>query len=361
MLWNKQTKQNLAILLMTATVLGVTVAAWAKKPDRPDPTPSDPVITYSLGELRVMDADGGNNERIFRGYASSPRWSPDGQEFAYFGEVRKVGRGIYTNNLDGSNRQLLVKTGGAALPYWSFGDVIIDEQNHGEKIVFSYPTDAQFIDPWVESRSEANNDIFIMNTDGSGLRHLIETPDIIGTPDLHERDIAWSPDGQWLAVIVYTGVYPVDQLYMYELGLDSDEEITVVSITNIHKEAAKAGVILPTDLIGPIDWSNNGEMLALTARINGAYTPSELILVDTVTYEKTQVIEESKVVPGFSGVIVVIGPSFSPDDSKLVFGVRSDGRDVRGIYSINIDGTGLTKLAKTSSSPGNPDWWVGSN
>ena len=344
MLWNKQTKQNLAILSIAATVLGVTLAAWAKKPVKPDPTPPDPVIAYSNGgDLRVMDADGGNNELAFRGYADHPRWSPDGLKFAYLGEVRKVGRGIYTTSLDGSNREFLVEA--SAQPFWSFGNVL----DQGEKIVFSYPTDAQFVYYWDDIRSEANNDIFIMNPDGSGLRVLVETP------DLDERETAWSPDGQRLAVTAYTGVYPVDQLYIYDLGLDSNGEITVVSITNIHEENEE----LPTDLIGPIDWSNNGDKLALTARINGMYTPSELILVDIATYQKTQVIEESMVVPGFSGVILLNGPSFSPDDSKLVFGVRSDGRDVRGIYSINIDGTGLTKLAKTSSSPGNPDWWVG--
>ena len=343
MLTSNKTKLNTFILLIVATVLGVTVTAWAKKPVRPEPNPPNPVIAYSNGgDLRVMDADGGNNELAFRGYADHPRWSPDGLKFAYLGEVRKVGRGIYTTSLDGSNREFLVEA--SAQPFWSFGNVL----DQGEKIVFSYTTDAQFVYYWDDIRSEANNDIFIMNPDGSGLRVLVETP------DLDERETAWSPDGQRLAVLVYTGVYPVDQLYIYELGLVSDE-ITVVSITNIHEENEE----LPTDLIGPIDWSNNGDKLALTARINGMYTPSELILVDIATYQKTQVIEESMVVPGFSGVILLNGPSFSPDDSKLVFGVRSDGRDVRGIYSINIDGTGLTKLAKTSSSPGNPDWWVG--
>ncbi len=346
MLMSNKTTHSLAILLIAATVLGVTLAAWAKKPGRPDPTPPDPVIAYSDGgNLRVMDADGGNNELVLRnaGFSVSlkPRWSPDGEQFTYFGHDRDLGRGIFTHSLDGSNRELLVVA--QAAPYWSFGDVL----GQGEKIVFSYPTDAQFIDYMADLGHDRVYDIFIMNPDGSGRRHLIKT-------DLDERQIAWSPDGQWLAVIVLH-VYPVDQLYIYELGLTSGK-ITVVNKTNIHEEAADAGVTLPTDLTG-IDWANNGDKLALSSRVNGMGTPSELFLVDLTTYEKTQVITDSDFASGF-----IQGASFSPDDSKLAFSLRGADRKTEGTYSVNIDGrdTVITKLAKANTAP-SPDWWVGSD
>ena len=42
-MWNKQTKRNVVVLLtaMMVVALGLTVAAWAKKPVKPPPDPGD--------------------------------------------------------------------------------------------------------------------------------------------------------------------------------------------------------------------------------------------------------------------------------------------------------------------------------
>ena len=56
MLWNKQTKQNLAILSIAATVLGITVAAWAKKPVKTPPDHTAPAAIIDLA-VAVDDFD----------------------------------------------------------------------------------------------------------------------------------------------------------------------------------------------------------------------------------------------------------------------------------------------------------------
>jgi hypothetical protein len=65
MFWNKQTKRNLAILLMATVVVGLTMTAWAKKPDKPPKPPGgggDPVDTgtiyYGSDGLWSMNPDG---------------------------------------------------------------------------------------------------------------------------------------------------------------------------------------------------------------------------------------------------------------------------------------------------------------
>ena len=99
-------------------------------------------------------------------------------------------------------------------------------------------------------------------------------------------------------------------------------------------------------------------MLALSAIDNSPDAPRALFLVDLTTYQTTQVITDSSF--STSGFVLIMGVSFSPDDSKLTFGLRSNDQQINGIYSVNIDGTGLTKLAKKVKSTNAPDWWVGS-
>ncbi len=75
--------------------------AHCKKPDhgdcnsggggggKPPKGPANPVIAFTaggLGEIRVMDADGGNQKSVVSGGGiRQPSWSPDGRFLAYFG------------------------------------------------------------------------------------------------------------------------------------------------------------------------------------------------------------------------------------------------------------------------------------
>ena len=51
-----------------------------------------------------------------------------------------------------------------------------------------------------------------------------------------------------------------------------------------------------------------------------------------------------------------LNPDWSPDARRLVFTHRPSRRDAQGIYLINLDGTGLCKLAELRGSSNNPVW-----
>ena len=56
---------------------------------KPPREPANPVIAFTvggLGEIKVMDADGGNQKSVVSGGGiRQPSWSPDGRFLAYFG------------------------------------------------------------------------------------------------------------------------------------------------------------------------------------------------------------------------------------------------------------------------------------
>jgi Tol biopolymer transport system component len=330
-------------VVLAAGWLCASTAFAAKPPPTPLPNPA---ITYSAGsELHVMDADGRNNLLLnkFAGAdpGFSPKWSADHSQIVFPGQpLMKSPRGIYKVDADGTDYQLLVIAWVNA--HWSPGNVL----NQGEKIVFPYPADASFINSVADLSSEALYDLFVMNPDGSGLTRLSDTP------DLYESFIAWSPDGTRLAVIVRIGfgpTAPVCNLYIYDLGV-VDGKLKATPMRNIHEEALLKGINLPVSLY-EIDWANDSDVLAIHSRPDVLGTPNdEIFLLDLNTLEKRTVITSAQL-PGGS----LTSPRFSPDGSKLVFTRRSDKSTLGGIFSINIDGTGLKKLATATMTLG-VDW-----
>ncbi|MHC4500501.1 MAG: TolB family protein [Planctomycetota bacterium] len=81
MLWNKQTKRSLAILLMITVVVGLTMTAWAKKPDNPgggkpgggggDPVDTGTIYYAHESSLWSMNPDGSGKTLLPVGGAAS--------------------------------------------------------------------------------------------------------------------------------------------------------------------------------------------------------------------------------------------------------------------------------------------------
>ncbi len=124
-------------------------------------------------QVLMMNADGGGQAVVVAdGFAA--KWAPDGTRIIY--SSGKTGNHeLYTSNPDGTEEQQLTHTDAdESYPSWS---------PDGTQIVFTSSTGK-----WNSVESEATYEIFVMNTDGTGLQQLTEN----NFPDSTPR---WSPDG----------------------------------------------------------------------------------------------------------------------------------------------------------------------
>lgn len=109
---------------------------------------------------------------IVNGFADGPRWSPDGSKLVYVMSENSGGWITYiANTSDPSRGQVPNIPVNATDPDWS---------PDGRQIVF-----ANYVDP-----SDQLRDLYVINTDGTGVIQLTNTPGI------NEDEPIWSPDGQ---------------------------------------------------------------------------------------------------------------------------------------------------------------------
>jgi Tol biopolymer transport system component len=105
-----------------------------------------------VSQIRVINVDGSNMEKISRKNDSSPAFSPDGEKIV-FESSRDGNYEIYVMNADGTNQQRLTNN--------SFVDFSPSWSPDGKKIVFT-------------SDRDGNRKIYVMNADGSNIRKLTE-------------------------------------------------------------------------------------------------------------------------------------------------------------------------------------------
>jgi Tol biopolymer transport system component len=129
-------------------------------------------------DIFVMNPDGSEPTNLTKhaGIDEYPTWSPDGTKLA-FSSNRDGHPAIYTMNTDGSELVQLTSNGDDNLPAWS---------PDGKRIVF-------------HAQREGNDqlhELYIMRSDGTGLRRLTTTLGI--SP-------AWSPDGTFIVFAAEDG------------------------------------------------------------------------------------------------------------------------------------------------------------
>ena len=128
-------------------------------------------------DLWLMNADGSEQHLVVTdGFAG--KWSPDGMRLIY--THNKTGNyEIYTSNIDGTDERRLTDTSAdESYPSWS---------PDGTQIAFSVSTGE-----WNAPESANTFEIFVMNSDGTGMRQLTDNT----ATDVYSR---WSPDGSLLA------------------------------------------------------------------------------------------------------------------------------------------------------------------
>jgi TolB protein len=140
-------------------------------------------------EVYVMNADGSGQRTLATNPSSQEwagSWSPDGRTI-YFSTDRDGNWEIYAMDADGSNPRNLTRSprNDAGLP----GLAGMSLSPDGHRIAFASTRD---------TRDQDNPDLYVMNTDGSGVRRLTRWPGAEGVG-------SWSPDGRKLVF----GRYPV--------------------------------------------------------------------------------------------------------------------------------------------------------
>jgi Tol biopolymer transport system component len=131
-----------------------------------------------VGWVEIWSAaiDGSDDRRIGTGY--SARISPDGRRVAYV-------RSRSADGVSGSTWLMSTRTGKPTRQLWPGPAWSIDWSPDGRHIVFTANPRASD-DPF---------DVYVIRSNGTGLRRLTSTP---GT---FETEAVWSPDGQLLAAV----------------------------------------------------------------------------------------------------------------------------------------------------------------
>ena len=166
------------------------------------------------------------------------------------------------------------------------------------------------------SRRDNNNDIYVMNADGSAPTRLTTNPATDWAP-------AWSPDGS--------------RITFYSTR-DGNQEIYVMN-------ADGTGQINLTNNAGNdyfASWSPDGAKITFTSNRDGN---QEIYTMN----------------PDGSGLTRITNnaandtlPNWSPDGNKIAFTTNRDGNNE--IYTMNPDGSGVIRLTTTTTSDGFPSW-----
>ena len=153
------------------------------------------VFRETTFDVFVINEDGSGVTNLTPGTPdwddSEPEWSPDGTKIVFSSDRTGAGD-LYTMAPDGSD--LVKLTDGVA-------DTGARWSPDGQQIVFT-----RFLDP---AAGGSDFELFLINSDGTGLTQLTDNPAFRTT------DADWSPDGQWMVIaselMTQNGIY---DLYM---------------------------------------------------------------------------------------------------------------------------------------------------
>jgi TolB protein len=236
-------------------------------------------------QIWLMDLDGSNKKELTHSEIDkrSPDLSGDGQRIAY---VTNDGK-LWVMDSDGKNNAQIPLNISASEPKWCF---------QGKKIVFTSYRGLSFLD---------DSDIWMINSDGSGLKKIIRRPSIQFLPDV-------SKDGKDL---VFVDVLELAGHEIFRLNLETND-YTQLTENRFHDT-------------GPVLTSDAG-MIVYSSDCDGSY---DIWIMDKFGQNKKNLTNR----PAFDSSPVVA------KDGKTIF-FLSDSSGNMQIWSIDIDGTSLKQI-----------------
>lgn len=218
---------------------------------------------------------------------------------------------VFNTDRDGNNEIYVMNSDGSSqTPIISDAAEDIDPavSPDGSQIAFS-------------SDRDGNLEIYKVNADGSNLTQLTFTTTI------SNFGVAWSPDGSQIAFVRFTGAQNFE---IFTMNADGSGE------TNITNNAA--------DDLDP-DWSPDGSQIAFSSDRDADGDP-EVFVMNSDGSGVTQLT--------FNTIEVDRAPAWSPDGSQIAF--QSNRLQSDNIFIMNADGSSQTQLTTSFSGDTVPDW-----
>jgi len=173
------------------------------------------------------------------------------------------------------------------------------------------------------SNRDGNYEIYVMNADGSGQTNLTNNPG-------QDYTSSWSPDGTKIAFTSTRDGNP--EIYVMNADGTSQTRLT-------YNSAYDDGAV----------WSPDGTKIAFSTDRDGGCCPTpqhhEIYVMNADGSGQTNITNNS-VNDG--------SPDWSPDGTKIAFNTTRDGN--HEIYVMNADGSSQTRLTNEPTNDGQPAW-----
>jgi Tol biopolymer transport system component/tetratricopeptide (TPR) repeat protein len=187
--------------------------------------------------------------------------------------------------------------------------------SNGDNSLIVFGTDRDGPDP---IGNHGNEEIYVMNRDGSGQRRLTNHPAADNTP-------AFSPDGSQIAFMSQR----VGGFDIFVMNADGTGQRRLTNFTEIG-----LGAVNP-------EWSPDGKRIVFRSRVG----PMNLYVINIDGTGLRKLTDDP---------LGAVQPSWSPDGRKIAFASLRHGR--HEIYVMNTDGTDQVRLTFNTAQDNRPAW-----